>query len=138
MGDTTKEITVKRISDSIAYCGLVCSLCHVADVCDGCKSDNNCCGNRNSSSGCYQYNCCTEKGIAGCWECEAAPCGEGMFGTGHDLRLRAFIHFIKQYGKDQLAERIYENMKQGIYYGHGRDYDNLPSEEAVFMRLLNQ
>ncbi|MHB8131700.1 MAG: hypothetical protein ACYDEX_22195 [Mobilitalea sp.] len=58
---------IRGIVESIAYCGLVCSLCHVADRCSGCHTENNCCGNRTSPEGCYQYNCCKEKGIEGCW-----------------------------------------------------------------------
>ncbi|MHB8131699.1 MAG: hypothetical protein ACYDEX_22190 [Mobilitalea sp.] len=58
-----------------------------------------------------------------------------MFGESHDLRLRAFIRYIKEHGKEQLVERIYHNMQKGIYYGHGKDYDNLPNEEAVFKLL---
>ncbi len=135
MGIDMGNITVEQISNSIAYCGLICSLCHVADRCDGCKSDRNCCGNNNSSKGCYQFNCCTEKGIDGCWQCDISPCAKGMFGPDHDLRLRAFIRYIKENGKEQLAEQIYENMKKGIFYGHGKDYDNLPNEEAVFCKI---
>lgn len=134
-GKENNEAYIDRISQSIAYCGLICSLCHLSNQCSGCKSENNCCGNRNSSEGCYQYNCCMDKGIEGCWDCDDAPCDKGMFGEGHDLRLRAFIRYIKQCGKEQLANRIHENMKKGIYYGHGRDYDNLPCEEAVLKML---
>lgn len=126
---------IHQISESISYCGLVCKLCHLTDCCDGCRSMNNCCGCKTSSEGCYQFNCCSEKGIEGCWQCEVAPCDKGMFGEGHDLRLRAFIKYIKEYGKEQLAERIYHNMQNGIFYGHGKDYDNLPSEQAVIDKL---
>lgn len=39
---SAKEI--KDITNSIAYCGLVCRLCHLAYKCDVCRSKNNCCG----------------------------------------------------------------------------------------------
>lgn len=39
-------MSINEVADSIAYCGLVCKLCHLADTCDGCKSENNCCGRR--------------------------------------------------------------------------------------------
>lgn len=30
-----KIMTAKEITQSIAYCGLVCSMCHLADTCGG-------------------------------------------------------------------------------------------------------
>lgn len=126
---------VKDIANSIAYCGLVCRLCHLAYKCDGCRSENNCCGSRKTDEGCYQYNCCTKKGLNGCWECDIAPCDKGMFSAGHDIRLRAFVNHIKEKGKDELAERLYFNMQNGIYYGHGKDYDGLGSIYEVIKKL---
>lgn len=74
---------IQQVADSIACCGLICRLCHLSDTCGGCSSDEGCCGQRKSPHGCYQYNCCNTKGISGCWECDCAPCGEGMFGSTH-------------------------------------------------------
>jgi N-acetylglutamate synthase-like GNAT family acetyltransferase len=129
------EYKIKQISDSIAPCGLVCKLCHFADSCGSCKSETNCCGSRKSDEGCYQYNCCEEKGFDGCWQCEIAPCDKGMFSDMKDIRLRAFIIYIKQHGKDKLADRLYHNALKGIHYGHGKDYDNLGSIKAVIERI---
>ncbi|QQQ95635.1 hypothetical protein [Blautia pseudococcoides] len=33
--------------------------------------------------------CCLQKGIEGCWECEAFPCKEKMFDS---VRIRAFLY----------------------------------------------
>jgi hypothetical protein len=130
---SAKEI--KYISSSIAFCGLVCKLCHLADSCDGCRSEKSCCGMRKTAEGRYQYNCCVEKGLDGCWGCDIAPCDKGMFSENHDVRLRAFIKYIKENGKDRLAERLYFNIQNGIYYGHGKDYDGLGSIDAVINML---
>ena len=100
-----------------------------------CRSENNCCGLRKTAEGCYQYKCCTEKGINGCWECDIAPCNKGLFSECHDLGLRAFIIYIKENGKDKLAERLYFNMQNGTYYGHGKDYDKLDCIDAVIKML---
>jgi hypothetical protein len=62
-----KKMNANEVSKSIGYCGLVCRLCHLADKCDGCKSNKNCCAKHLSEKGCYQYNCCVEKNINGCW-----------------------------------------------------------------------
>lgn len=130
-----KVKAVSQIANSIACCGLVCGLCHLADHCDGCKNEKNCCGCRTNAEGCYQYACCKEKGIDGCWKCEIGPCDKGMFSENHDIRNRAFIKYSKENGKDKLAERLYSNMQKGIYYGYGKDYDGLGSVEAVIAKL---
>ena len=130
---SAKEI--HQIADSIASCGLVCNLCHFADNCGGCKSDANCCGVRKTAGDCYQYDCCSEKCIDGCWECDIAPCDKGMFSDSHDVRLRAFIKYIKENSRNRLAERLYFNMQNGIHYGHNKDYDGLGSIDEVIEKL---
>ena len=126
---------INEVSESIGYCGLVCKLCHLADKCDGCKSNKNCCGKHLSEKGCYQYNCCLDKNINGCWECEDFPCDEDMFSNTHDIRLRAFVRCIKEEGAEKLAEYLIRNQGNGILYGHNKDYDNLENEESV-LKLL--
>lgn len=128
-------MTVREVADNIAYCGLVCVFCHLADSCDGCKTETNCCGRHLAPGGCHQYNCCVSKGLSGCWECVEFPCGEDMFGEGHDARIRAFVRCAKEEGVEKLAEYVLKNQEKGIVYGHQRDYDGLDSEEAV-LRLL--
>lgn len=126
---------IEELKESVAYCGLVCKLCHSADSCDGCRSENNCCGRHLSSDGCYQYNCCTERGLNGCWECEDFCCEKDMFSNSHDIRLRAFVRCAKEEGIDKLTEYVWENQLNGIYYGYLKDYDGLVSEDAV-LKLL--
>jgi hypothetical protein len=128
---------VEEVKDSIAYCGLVCKFCHVADRCSGCRSENNCCGKRLSESGCYQYTCCQERKFYGCWECLDFPCEQDMFSDTHDIRLRAFVRCAKEEGFSQLAIYVIKNQQNGIIYGHNRDYDHLGSEEAVLKLLRN-
>ena len=127
--------TINEVANSIAYCGLVCEFCHLSDTCDGCKSDNNCCGRHLSTEGCYQYNCCVERGLNGCWECEDFYCKKDMFSNPHDVRLRAFVRCAKEEGVEKLAEYVLKNQQNGIYYGHQKDYDGLGNEEAV-LKLL--
>lgn len=126
---------IKEVENSIGYCGLICKFCHLADKCDGCKSTKNCCGRHLSENGCYQYKCCINKGINGCWECTEFPCDEDMFGDSHDARLRAFVRCAKEDGVGKLAEYVLLNKQKGVRYGHNKDYDNLGSEEVV-LRLL--
>jgi len=58
-----------------------------------------------------------------------------MHGNSHDLRIRAFVSFIKAEGAEALIDCLLRNETHGIHYGHGRDYDSKSSEEEV-IRLL--
>ena len=124
-----------ELVESIGYCGLICKLCHLADKCSGCKSEQNCCGRHLSDSGCYQYDCCVSRGINGCWECDESPCNEDMFSENHDLRLRTFVKCAKEEGLETLAKYVLTNQGKGIQYGYQKDYDGLETEEAV-LKLL--
>ncbi len=122
----------QALIDSIAYCGLVCGRCHVRTECDGCKNTAKLCGR---SAVCYQRNCCIIRGLQGCWECTEFPCGKDMHGPSHDLRIRAFVAFIKTEGAETLIDCLLKNEARGIFYGYNRDYDGKNSEEEV-IRLL--
>jgi hypothetical protein len=58
-----------------------------------------------------------------------------MHGPSHDLRIKAFIAFIKVEGAEALVDCLLKNEAQGIHYGKGRDYDGKKSEDEV-IRLL--
>jgi hypothetical protein len=117
---------------SIAYCGLVCGMCHLSAECDFCKNTARLCAR---SEVCFQRNCCIQKGLQGCWECADFPCDKDMFGPPHDLRIRAFVEFIKAEGTETLVECLLRNEALGIHYGKGRDYDGKSSEERVIQLL---
>ncbi len=127
-------MTADRIRDSISYCGLICCLCSTDGSCS-CKSNNHC-GKKSSPEGCYQYTCCTEKGLNGCWECEDFSCDKDMFNEEH-LRLITFVKCIKEDGIQKFAEYILRNYENGVAYhknGHTGDYD-LDSEEQILQLL---
>lgn len=120
----------KQIADSVAYCGLVCGLCSESGECS-CRSGNHC-GKRVSPAGCYQYACCSGKGLRGCWECEEAPCGTDMFDQGK-IKIRAFIRCIKEDGLERFSEYMLRNIDDAITYhrtGIFGDYD-LQDEQDV-------
>ena len=122
----------QALIESIAYCGLVCGRCHQRTECDGCKNTAKLC---DRSAVCYQRNCCLQKGLQGCWECTDFPCGKDMHSPAHDLRIRAFVTFIKAEGAETLIDCLLRNEAQGIFYGHNRDYDGKKSEEEVIQLL---
>lgn len=127
-------MTKEQIANSIAYCGLLCFLCQPSDACS-CRSNNHC-GKRLSPEGCFQYTCCTAKGLNGCWECPDAPCGKGMLARDK-IKIRAFIACIKEDGIERFSGYIVGNHEKGIVYhrnGIWGDYD-LRSEAAV-LKLL--
>lgn len=125
---------IKQIKDSVSYCGLVCNMCRPDGECS-CKTSNHC-GKRLSPEGCFQYECCREKGLNGCWECSDSPCDKDMF-SKEQIKLRAFITCIKEDSLDKFAEYILKNTENGIVYhrsGIWGDYD-LETEEQV-LKLL--
>ena len=132
-----ENMSIKEVADSIGYCGLICRFCHESDHCNGCKSNNNCCGRHLSEQGCFQYNCCVNKGINGCWECSESPCTKDMFNEHHNIRNRTFVKVAKAEGIDKLAQYVLVNQNNGILYGWNKDYDNLESEEAIIDLLHN-
>jgi hypothetical protein len=60
-----------------------------------------------------------------------------MFGPSHDLRIKAFVSFIKAEGEEALIDCLLKNEDQGIHYGKGRDYDGKSSEKEVVWLLKN-
>ena len=102
----------EELVESVAFCGLVCKMCHAADRCDGCRSDNNICAAKNSKEGCASYNCGKEKLIEGCWECEEFPCDKGLFSTPMGKTFIACIRFIREKGKDAWIDQVMSNTKK--------------------------
>ena len=120
--------------NQISYCGLVCAYCRPDGRCN-CKSENNC-GKRLSPSGCYQYTCCTSKGINGCWECLDSPCGKDMLAPDK-IKMRAFVQCIKEDGIAKFISCLEQNEKSRIVYhraGVIGDYD-LSNEKEVLNLL---
>ena len=106
----------QALVDSIAYCGLVCGLCHLKEECDFCKNTASLCAR---SEVCYQRNCCVKRDLQGCWECAGFPCGKDMHGPSHDLRIKAFIAFIKVEGAEALVDCLLKNhRRRAITFTH--------------------
>ena len=127
-------MTPNQIANSISYCGLICILCSQDGSCD-CRSENHC-GKRLSPEGCFQHDCCSERGYAGCWECPDFSCDKDMFNSTH-VRLRAFVKCIQQDGIEAFSQYIARNRENGVVYhrnGYTGDYD-LDTEEAILHLL---
>lgn len=110
-----------------AYCGLACCICSENENCVGCRNEG--CKDKDW---CKNYNCCREKGINGCWECEDFPCQGGML---NKMRIRAFARFIAEYGESELLKNLERNENARIVYHYeGQligDYDIPQSEDEI-------
>ncbi|HLV39955.1 DUF3795 domain-containing protein [Xanthomarina sp.] len=121
----------EAIISSIAYCGLVCKLCHLANECDGCKATGcNCSANSEKEKGCYHRNCCIDKVISGCWECEDFPCANSMFIGRTSGEIKGFCRCLKDDGVDKFIDYILKNQERGIPYGL-KGYGQMTEEEVV-------
>lgn len=111
----------------IAYCGLACAICGQNKNCAGCRNDG--CKDK---EWCKNFNCCKEKKINGCWECDNFPCEDGMLDK---LRIRAFAEFIKDNGEEEFLRCLEKNEKNGIVYHYDGtlfgDYDKYNSLEEI-------
>lgn len=116
---------LKKLSNSIAFCGLICRLCIFSKQCAGCKTNSNNCERNYSEDGCYQKICCESKKISGCWDCnEIYMCEKGIYSSGNYSKVKAFAICIKEDGKDFFVNNIIKNMKKGWSVEKGKDYDN--------------
>lgn len=118
-------------SKGIAYCGMACYVCgHNAD-CVGCRNDG-CEG----KDWCEAHRCCPDRGLKGCWECDAFPCDSTMF---EKPRVRAFVRFIAEYGEERLMDCLARNEAAGMAYHYegslSGDYD-IPDTEEEIIRLV--
>ena len=121
------------IIDSVAYCGLICILCHKADQCNGCKSENTSCDKYLSDEGCFQRSCCINKNINGCWECSDFPCDKDMYSSTHDPKIKAFARCIQKDGIKNFIDYVLENKKKGLDVRFQKDYDNRTEEDVLKM-----
>lgn len=110
----------------LAMCGLACVLCS-CEECPGCKTKCS-----KEGEGCSVYQCASQKGLDGCYQCDEFPCSQEMH---QGVRNRAFNQYARQYGKQALLDRLRDNYRNGITYhkadGSRGDYDTLETEAEV-------
>lgn len=104
----------KTVANSIAYCGLICALCHESDKCAGCKSDHNCCG-RHLRGRLLSIQLLRQQGDRWLLGMRGrGPCDRDMFGAEHDVRNRVFVKVAKQEGVEKLAEYVWTNFSSAV------------------------
>ena len=123
----------KDLEGSIAYCGLVCRLCFLADKCDGCKTQNNRCERNCSDQGCFQKQCCEAGNRDGCWECaDIYRCEKGIYSNGNH-KVKAFAIAIREDGKENFISHIMRNIARGRSVEKGKDFDDRSVDEVLAM-----
>ncbi len=109
----------------IARCGLACCLCSENDHCSGCNS-----GECPDKAWCENRRCSIEKGIAHCYDCDAA-CRKGLLSK---IKPFAFTVFVKRFGEEELLDCLEKNEKNGVIYhreGIIGDYDAFDNVEEL-------
>ena len=117
----------------VAYCGLACWVCSENETCPGCRQ-----AGCRLKGWCKSWQCCTAKGLDGCWECPSFPCDYPML---HKLRVRTFSEFIAAHGWEALAQAIRKGAEHGLLYHYtGQlvgDYDLFQDADSLRRYLLN-
>lgn len=127
-----ESLTAENIAASVAYCGLMCGLCFLADKCDGCKTANNRCDHNCSDKGCPQKSCCESRKIAGCWEChDLASCEKGIYSLGNMSKVKAFSTAIKDDGLERFTGNVVACLARGLSVEKGKDFDGIPISEVI-------
>lgn len=109
----------------IARCGLACCLCSENDHCSGCNS-----GECPDKAWCENRRCSIEKGIAHCYDCDAA-CRKGLLSK---IKPFAFTVFVRRFGEEELLDCLEKNEKNGVIYhreGIIGDYDAFDNVEEL-------
>ena len=110
---------------TVAPCGIVCGVCKNATPekgsCVGCKNGGG------AASECYHVQCCAQKQLNGCWECDAFPCDKGFFEDSDDPAFRGIcigsVMAVQELGLENYADRVVARMGQIVEYGDWRHKD---------------
>ncbi len=95
--------------DPVAYCGLSCNHCFLAEWCGSCRTSYNTCSFATCSPDrmCPNVKCCKEKALDGCYECaELESCEKGFYVPSNDgaNAAKAQSLYIRKYGKKEFLK----------------------------------
>ncbi len=124
-----KEASQMEIKiQSIAYCGLICALDSCFTNCGGCRAGKGC-----GDKGCFQKECCTKRGLCGCWECPDFPCGNGYFADAHSSQGQfvGCVRYIREFGVENYIAAVIRNQGKGIKYGLDGAYGGISEAEVL-------
>ena len=113
----------KRDPTVVGYCGLACGMCKNA-----CDQD---CRHGGGPEDCHQRDCCINRELIGCWECEDFPCDRGFFADDDDPAFRGIcigsVQCIRECGVAEYLRRVETRLGNPVEYG---DFRYLDPEEV--------
>jgi hypothetical protein len=99
---------------SIAYCGLSCAVCcHAAKGCRGCRDGG-------GPEVCEKRQCCEERGLGGCWQCEAFPCAKDFADEAWSGLTIGCVQMIKAIGIEAFHSLVKSRLGETFDYGYLR------------------
>ena len=102
-------VTARRGVDPVAYCGLSCNHCFLAEWCGSCRTEYNTCSYAAAlpDRKCPNAECCRAKGIDGCYACESLEtCEKGFYIPSNDgaNAAKAQAMYIRMHGKKEFLK----------------------------------
>ncbi len=96
--------------DPVAYCGLSCNHCFLAEWCGSCRTIYNACSFATVSPDgiCPNAKCCKEKGLDGCYACDSLEaCEKGFYVPSNDgaNAAKAQAMYIQRHGKKAFLKQ---------------------------------
>ncbi len=103
--------TARKGVDPVAYCGLSCDHCFLAEWCGSCRTEYNVCSYATCSPGgrCPNAECCREKGLDGCYDCDGLEdCRKGFYIPSNDGAgaAKAQALYIRRHGKKEFLRAV--------------------------------
>ena len=126
--------------DPVAYCGFSCNHCFLAEWCGSCRTAYNACSFATCSPEgiCPNVRCCREKGIDGCYACDALEsCEKGFYVPSNDgaNAARAQALYIRKHGKKaflKVHDRLHEK------YDFAKTQEILGQDTMTALKILEE
>jgi hypothetical protein len=107
-------MSCNKSASSLAYCGLSCAVCsHASEGCVGCRGGG-------GPEVCDTRQCCEERRLDGCWQCEGFPCAKFFADeawTGLDI---GCVQLIKALGPQAFMDLARSRLGEAFDYGYLR------------------
>ena len=123
--------TARKGVDPVAYCGLSCNHCFLAEWCGSCRTVCNTCSFATASQDgiCPNVKCCEEKELDGCYECDRLEsCEKGFYVPSNDgaNAAKAQALYIRKHGKKEFL-KLHDRLHQKYVFSKtqeilGQDY----------------
>ena len=132
--------TARRGVDPVAYCGLSCNHCFLAEWCGSCRTAYNACSFATCQPDgvCPNARCCGEKGLDGCYACDGLEsCEMGFYTPSNDGAgaAKAQALYIRKHGKKAFL-RVQDRLHGK--YDFAKTQEILGQDFAEGLRILEE